>query len=109
MTQKFVEAQKSRKKATLFVLLCAKMSSAQPKAELSGEAKNGSMHQSSSTSTLKALDEAKFSWFHVLTICVSGMGFFSSAYDLFVISLLTKLIGRVYYPDAAYFSPLHCS
>jgi MFS transporter, PHS family, inorganic phosphate transporter len=57
---------------------------------------------------LKTLDNAKFGFFHLLTICVSGMGFFSSAYDLFVISLLTKLLGRLYYPDVSYFSPSHC-
>jgi len=57
---------------------------------------------------LETLDNSKFSLFHVMAILIAGMGFFSDAYDLFVISLLTKLIGRIYYPDIQYYSPAHC-
>ena len=32
-----------------------------------------------------------------------------AAYDLFSISLVTKTIGRVYYPDVRYFSPSACA
>ncbi|KAF7804644.1 inorganic phosphate transporter 1-4-like [Senna tora] len=32
-----------------------------------------------------------------LAIIVAGMGFFTDAYDLFCISLITKLLGRLYY------------
>ena len=46
---------------------------------------------------LQALDNAEFSWFHVKAIIVAGMGFFTDAYDLFSIGLLTKLIGHIYY------------
>ncbi|KAG5180969.1 hypothetical protein JKP88DRAFT_279115 [Tribonema minus] len=46
---------------------------------------------------LAALDAAKTSWFHIRTIVISGMGFFTDSYDLFSIGLLTKLIGRIYY------------
>ncbi|KAG6571519.1 putative inorganic phosphate transporter 1-7, partial [Cucurbita argyrosperma subsp. sororia] len=31
------------------------------------------------------------------TIIIAGMGFFTDAYDLFCISLVTKLLGRIYY------------
>jgi PHS family inorganic phosphate transporter-like MFS transporter len=46
---------------------------------------------------LSALDGAKTQWYHFTAIVVAGMGFFTDAYDLFCISLVTKLIGRVYY------------
>ncbi|KAJ4785062.1 phosphate transporter 1 [Rhynchospora pubera] len=46
---------------------------------------------------LNALDGAKTQWYHFTTIIIAGMGFFTDAYDLFCISLVTKLLGRVYY------------
>lgn len=46
---------------------------------------------------LKALDAAKTQWYHFTAIIIAGMGFFTDAYDLFCISLVTKLLGRVYY------------
>ncbi|GAB2266007.1 Inorganic phosphate transporter 1-4 [Dionaea muscipula] len=52
---------------------------------------------------LNALDVAKTQWYHFTAIVVAGMGFFTDAYDLFSISLVTKLLGRIYYtkPGAA--------
>ena len=32
-------------------------------------------------------------------VVIAGMGFFADAYDLFSISLLTRLLGRIYYQD----------
>ena len=46
---------------------------------------------------LNALDVAKTQWYHFTAIIIAGMGFFTDAYDLFCISLLTKLLGRIYY------------
>lgn len=46
---------------------------------------------------LNALDVAKTQWYHFTAIVIAGMGFFTDAYDLFCISLVTKLLGRVYY------------
>ncbi|KAL2317469.1 hypothetical protein Fmac_031345 [Flemingia macrophylla] len=46
---------------------------------------------------LNALDVAKTQWYHFTTIIIAGMDFFTDAYDLFCISLVTKLLGRVYY------------
>ncbi|KAK4268000.1 hypothetical protein QN277_024709 [Acacia crassicarpa] len=46
---------------------------------------------------LNALDVAKTQWYHFTTIIIAGMGFFTDAYDLFCISLITKLLGRIYY------------
>ncbi|KAI4966000.1 hypothetical protein ZWY2020_047255 [Hordeum vulgare] len=45
---------------------------------------------------LSALDAAKTQWYHFTAIVVAGMGFFTDAYDLFTISLVTKLLGRIY-------------
>ncbi|KAG9154852.1 hypothetical protein Leryth_023914 [Lithospermum erythrorhizon] len=51
---------------------------------------------------LNALDVAKTQWYHFTAIVIAGMGFFTDAYDLFCISLVTKLLGRLYYtqPDS---------
>ncbi|MFQ6660443.1 hypothetical protein Gotur_028961 [Gossypium turneri] len=49
---------------------------------------------------LNALDAAKIQWYHFTAIVIAGMGFFTDAYDLFSISLITKLLGRIYYFDA---------
>uniref|UniRef100_A0A7C8ZCM5 Major facilitator superfamily (MFS) profile domain-containing protein n=1 Tax=Opuntia streptacantha TaxID=393608 RepID=A0A7C8ZCM5_OPUST len=46
---------------------------------------------------LNALDVAKTQWYHFTAIVIAGMGFFTDAYDLFSISLVTKLLGRLYY------------
>ncbi|XP_030513416.1 low affinity inorganic phosphate transporter 1-like [Rhodamnia argentea] len=46
---------------------------------------------------LSALDVAKTQWYHFTAIVIAGMGFFTDAYDLFCISLVTKLLGRIYY------------
>ncbi|MED6162606.1 Low affinity inorganic phosphate transporter 1 [Stylosanthes scabra] len=48
---------------------------------------------------LNALDAAKTQWYHFTAIVIAGMGFFTDAYDLFSISLVTKLLGRIYYTD----------
>ncbi|GMN53418.1 hypothetical protein TIFTF001_022564 [Ficus carica] len=48
---------------------------------------------------LNALDVAKTQWYHFTAIVIAGMGFFTDAYDLFCISLVTKLLGRIYYQE----------
>ncbi|KAL6641007.1 hypothetical protein ACP70R_019188 [Stipagrostis hirtigluma subsp. patula] len=48
---------------------------------------------------LSALDQAKTQWYHFVAIVIAGMGFFTDAYDLFSISLVSKLLGRIYYTD----------
>ncbi|GLJ42668.1 hypothetical protein SUGI_0884450 [Cryptomeria japonica] len=47
---------------------------------------------------LTALDAAKTQWYHFTAIVIAGMGFFTDAYDLFCITTVTKLLGRIYYP-----------
>ncbi|ESQ51869.1 hypothetical protein EUTSA_v10016483mg [Eutrema salsugineum] len=46
---------------------------------------------------LNALDAAKTQMYHFTAIVIAGMGFFTDAYDLFSISLVIKLLGRIYY------------
>ncbi|CAK9187815.1 unnamed protein product [Ilex paraguariensis] len=46
---------------------------------------------------LNALDVAKTQWYHFTAIIIAGMGFFTDAYDIFCISLVTKVLGRIYY------------
>lgn len=46
---------------------------------------------------LNTLDAAKTQLYHFTAVVIAGMGFFTDAYDLFSISLVTKLLGRIYY------------
>ncbi|KAK1420555.1 hypothetical protein QVD17_22243 [Tagetes erecta] len=55
------------------------------------------MATSSNLKVLNALDGAKTQWYHFTAIVIAGMGFFTDAYDLFCISLVTKMLGRIYY------------
>ena len=60
---------------------------------------------------LNSLDKND-SWFdlkQIKCIVTSGGGFMTDAYDLFIISLITKLIGRIYYPDIRYYQPSYCT
>ncbi|KAJ8765174.1 hypothetical protein K2173_011434 [Erythroxylum novogranatense] len=54
-------------------------------------------NQNSQLGVLNALDVAKTQLYHFTAIVIAGMGFFTDAYDLFCISLVTKLLGRIYY------------
>ncbi|TKY58978.1 inorganic phosphate transporter 1-9 [Spatholobus suberectus] len=46
---------------------------------------------------LSALDTARTQYYHFKAIIIAGMGLFTDAYDLFSITLITKMIGRIYY------------
>ncbi|KAI8983449.1 phosphate:H+ symporter [Pilobolus umbonatus] len=48
---------------------------------------------------LEEIDNAKFGWFHIRACIVSGIGFFTDAYDIFAINLVSAMIGFVYYAD----------
>ncbi|KAL3698005.1 hypothetical protein R1sor_012081 [Riccia sorocarpa] len=54
---------------------------------------------------LSALDKAKTQGYHFKSIIIAGMGFFTDAYDLFSISTVAKLLGRLYYYDPALKKP----
>lgn len=47
---------------------------------------------------LAEIDKAPFGWYHVRAIVVAGVGFFTDSYDIFAVSLLTLMLGIVYYP-----------
>jgi len=48
---------------------------------------------------LAEIDKAPFGWYHVRAIIVAGIGFFTDAYDLFAINLVTAMLGVVYWQD----------
>ncbi|WOK99360.1 hypothetical protein Cni_G08072 [Canna indica] len=56
------------------------------------------MSSSPNLAVLNALDTARTQWYHATAIVIAGMGFFTDAYDLFCISTISKLLGRLYYP-----------
>ncbi|KJZ77000.1 hypothetical protein HIM_03321 [Hirsutella minnesotensis 3608] len=47
---------------------------------------------------LAEVDKAPFGWYHIRAIAVAGVGFFTDSYDIFTASLLTIMLGIVYYP-----------
>ncbi|PHH67327.1 hypothetical protein CDD81_91 [Ophiocordyceps australis] len=47
---------------------------------------------------LAEVDKAPFGWYHVRACVVAGVGFFTDSYDIFTASLLTIMLGIVYYP-----------
>ncbi|KAJ1675604.1 hypothetical protein EV182_000950 [Spiromyces aspiralis] len=49
---------------------------------------------------LERIDNAKFSWFHIHTIIVAGVGFFTDQYDLFVVNICMFWLGYIHYADA---------
>ncbi|KAG6507357.1 hypothetical protein ZIOFF_032699 [Zingiber officinale] len=53
----------------------------------------------SSIAVLNALDSARTQWYHITAIVIAGMGFFTDAYDLFCITTISKLLGRLYFPS----------
>jgi PHS family inorganic phosphate transporter-like MFS transporter len=46
---------------------------------------------------LNEADNAKFGWFHIRTCLVAGIGFFTDAYDLFSINLVSAILGYTYF------------
>lgn len=46
---------------------------------------------------LAEIDKAPFGWYHVRAIVVAGIGFFTDAYDIFAINMVTVMLGIVYF------------
>ncbi|KAH0551198.1 acid phosphatase pho5 [Trichoglossum hirsutum] len=46
---------------------------------------------------LKEIDKAPFGWYHVRAVVVAGIGFFTDAYDIFAINLVTQMLGLVFW------------
>jgi PHS family inorganic phosphate transporter-like MFS transporter len=66
--------------------------------ELPGHDRPG---RSSADHVARALDEAPLSRFHRKAVVVSGMGFFTDAYDLFVISTVAALVSSEWHLSTA--------
>ena len=49
---------------------------------------------------LAEIDKAPFGWYHVRAIVVAGIGFFTDAYDIFAINMVTNMLGVVYWQNA---------
>ena len=54
----------------------------------------GAVTETGSRDLIAALDEASLSRFHLRAVLASGMGFFTDAYDLFVIGIASALITK---------------
>ncbi|KAM3422172.1 hypothetical protein BST61_g2541 [Cercospora zeina] len=50
---------------------------------------------------LAETDKAPFGWYHVRAVAVAGIGFFTDTYDIFAISIVTTMLGMVYYQDSS--------
>lgn len=48
---------------------------------------------------LAEIDNAEFGWFHIKACLVSGIGFFTDAYDLFIINIVVSMMGYIYFAD----------
>ncbi|KAH8673493.1 H+ symporter [Xylariales sp. PMI_506] len=46
---------------------------------------------------LAEIDRAPFGWYHVRACVVAGIGFFTDSYDIFVVGLVTSMLGIVYF------------
>ena len=55
---------------------------------------------------VEALDEASLSKFHLRAVLVSGMGFFTDAYDLFVIGIASTLIAKEWHLSSGHLALL---
>ncbi|CAG8471405.1 192_t:CDS:2 [Acaulospora morrowiae] len=49
--------------------------------------------------TLERLDNEKFGWFHVRVCLIAGIGFFTCAYDVFAINMVSAMLGYAYFSD----------
>jgi len=63
--------------------------------------------ESRAQSLSSALDEASISRFHLRAVLVSGMGFFTDAYDLFVIGIAATLIKQQWHLDSGHLALLN--
>jgi len=50
---------------------------------------------------LAEIDKAPFGWYHVRACLVAGIGFFTDAYDIFAIGIVTTMLGVVYWQESA--------
>lgn len=55
---------------------------------------------SSAQEALKQLDESKISGFQLKTVITAGMGFFTDAYDLFIIGVVSSILKSLWHLSA---------
>ena len=67
------------------------------------------MAETRSLGLTNALDEAPISRFHLRAVLVSGMGFFTDAYDLFVIGIAATLIRQQWHLDSGQLALLNAA
>jgi MFS transporter, PHS family, inorganic phosphate transporter len=48
---------------------------------------------------LQEIDNAPLGWYHLRACIVAGVGFFTDQYDIFTVSMLTTMLGIVYWPQ----------
>ena len=46
---------------------------------------------------LAEVDKAPFGWYHIRACVVAGIGFFTDSYDIFAVSMLTVMLGIVFF------------
>ncbi|KVH87564.1 General substrate transporter [Cynara cardunculus var. scolymus] len=63
------------------------------------------MARAENLEVFNVLNGAKAQWYHFTAIVIAGMGFFTEAYDLFYISLVTKMLSRSYYTKPGAIKP----
>jgi hypothetical protein len=66
----------------------------EPAARQAASAAGDAVTEIRSRDLITALDEASLSRFHLRAVLASGMGFFTDAYDLFVIGIASALIAK---------------
>jgi PHS family inorganic phosphate transporter-like MFS transporter len=48
---------------------------------------------------LQEIDNAPLGWYHLRACIVAGVGFFTDQYDIFTVSMVTTMLGVVYWPQ----------
>lgn len=49
---------------------------------------------------LAEIDKAPFGWYHVRAVVVAGVGFFTDAYDIFAINLVSAMLGIAFWQSS---------
>jgi PHS family inorganic phosphate transporter-like MFS transporter len=49
---------------------------------------------------LAEIDKAPFGWYHVRAVVVAGVGFFTDAYDIFAINLVSSMLGVAFWQES---------
>ncbi|KAF9388832.1 Inorganic phosphate transporter pho84 [Podila verticillata] len=59
----------------------------------------GSIDQTPKVALAALEEEQSWNWFTIRTLITSGTGFFTDAYDVFIINLIVPMLGYIYYKD----------